>query len=120
MWLNRWNYLETIQPAQETNQRDKTFLLVLERILEVGPDTELVSAVVRLSDLVLPSMVEEKDPVVRRKQELLSNTVRHKIITNSLFILCVGDGTLVKPVLAGTVTMDEIPGSHRVQTSSQA
>ena len=120
MWLNRWNYLETIQPAQETNQRDKTFLLVLERILEVGPDTELVSAVVRLSDLVLPSMVEEKDPVVRRKQELLSNTVRHKIITNSLFILCVGDGTLVKPVLAGTVSMDEIPGCHPVQTSSQA
>ena len=88
MWLNRWNYLETIQPAQETNQRHKTFLLVLERILEVGPDTELVSAVVRLSDLVVPSMIEEKDPVVRRKQELVSNTVRHNIIENSAFVLC--------------------------------
>ena len=64
--MEQWNYLDWVS---NVGVRDRTL-----QLLDIE-DSELSRALSRLADLLTPSMAPEEEPLARRKQELLLNTV---------------------------------------------
>ena len=83
-FLRQWDCLACLETDLGREKRDLIMLSVLECLAESNVDTETLDIMIRINEVMTATMKQERNPMVRRRHEVMSNVTFILMLNSNL------------------------------------